>query len=92
MRPRFSRSGRAYKHKNQALAEETILTLLAPHKPAQPYPGPVKLGVQAFLPIPRSWSRKRKEEAKPAEPPPPPEPSAEEKLLSEIRDILKSRQ
>jgi large conductance mechanosensitive channel len=35
---------------------------------------------------------KRKEEAKPAEPPPPPEPSAEEKLLSEIRDILKSRQ
>ena len=34
---------------------------------------------------------KRKEEAKPAEPPPPPEPSAEEKLLTEIRDILKSR-
>ena len=35
---------------------------------------------------------KRKEEAKPAAPPPPPEPSAEEKLLTEIRDILKSRQ
>jgi large conductance mechanosensitive channel len=31
---------------------------------------------------------KRKEEAKPA---PPPAPSAEEKLLAEIRDLLKSR-
>ena len=35
---------------------------------------------------------KRKEEEKPAAPPPPPEPSAEEKLLAEIRDLLKSRQ
>jgi large conductance mechanosensitive channel protein len=32
---------------------------------------------------------KREEEAKPA--PPPPEPSAEEKLLTEIRDLLKSK-
>lgn len=34
---------------------------------------------------------KRKEEAAPAAPPPPPEPSAEEKLLGEIRDLLKAR-
>ena len=33
--------------------------------------------------------RKKKEEA-PAEPPAPPEPSAEEKLLAEIRDLLKN--
>jgi large conductance mechanosensitive channel len=32
---------------------------------------------------------KAKEEAAPAAPPPPPEPSAEEKLLTEIRDLLK---
>ena len=32
--------------------------------------------------------KKKKEEA----PPPPPEPSAEEKLLTEIRDLLKERQ
>jgi large conductance mechanosensitive channel len=31
---------------------------------------------------------KKKEEAKPA---PPPGPSAEEKLLAEIRDVLKAR-
>ena len=31
----------------------------------------------------------QKEEEKPAEPPAPPEPSVEEKLLTEIRDLLK---
>ena len=34
---------------------------------------------------------KRKEEAAPEAPPAPPEPSAEEKLLTEIRDLLKNR-
>jgi len=34
---------------------------------------------------------KRKEEAKPSAPPTPPEPSAEQKLLVEIRDLLKQR-
>jgi len=34
---------------------------------------------------------KKKEEEKPAEEPAPPEPTAEEKLLAEIRDILKDK-
>ena len=34
---------------------------------------------------------KKKEEAAPAEPPAPPEPSNEEKLLAEIRDLLKKQ-
>ena len=34
---------------------------------------------------------KKKEEAKPAEPPAPPAPSAEEVLLTEIRDLLKNK-
>lgn len=34
---------------------------------------------------------RKKEEEKPAEPPAPPEPSAEEKLLTEIRDLLKNK-
>lgn len=33
----------------------------------------------------------RKKEEAPAEPPAPPEPSAEEKLLTEIRDLLKNK-
>jgi large conductance mechanosensitive channel len=39
----------------------------------------------------RSFNRLRQREEAPAAEPPPPEPSAEEKLLSEIRDLLKSR-
>ena len=35
---------------------------------------------------------KKKEEEAPAEPTPTPEPSAEEKLLTEIRDLLKNKQ
>lgn len=38
--------------------------------------------------IVRSFNKMRK----PAPPPPPPGPSAEEKLLTEIRDLLKNRQ
>ena len=34
---------------------------------------------------------RRQPEAAPAAPPPPPEPSGEEKLLGEIRDLLKAR-
>ena len=33
----------------------------------------------------------RKKEEAPAAPPAPPEPSAEEKLLTEIRDLLKNK-
>jgi large conductance mechanosensitive channel len=40
----------------------------------------------------RSFNRlRRKDEAAPEAPPTPPEPSAEEKLLAEIRDLLKAR-
>ena len=39
-----------------------------------------------------SLHRKKEEEPAPAEEPAPPEPSAEEKLLTEIRDLLKEKQ
>ena len=42
-----------------------------------------------FLMVKAINSMKRKEEEKPAEPEAPPEPPAEEKLLTEIRDLLK---
>lgn len=46
----------------------------------------------AVFMIVRSFNKlKRAEEAKPEAPPAPPEPSAEEKLLGEIRDLLKTR-
>ncbi len=43
-----------------------------------------------FVAIKAMNSLRRQEEAKP-EPPKPPEPSAEEKLLTEIRDLLKGQ-
>lgn len=43
-----------------------------------------------FMAVKAMNSLKKKEEAKPATPPPPPAPSNEEKLLAEIRDLLKS--
>lgn len=60
MRPRFARTGRAYKHKSQVMAEETILSLMAQHQPAQPFTGPVMLGVRCFMPIPKSKPKKFK--------------------------------
>lgn len=43
-----------------------------------------------FVAIKLMNSLKKREEAKPAATPPPPAPSNEEKLLAEIRDLLKS--
>lgn len=46
----------------------------------------------ALFLVVRSFNRlKQQEEAAEAAPPAPPEPSAEEKLLAEIRDLLRSR-
>jgi len=42
-----------------------------------------------FMAIKGMNSLKKKEEAKPAEAPAPPQPTTEEKLLTEIRDLLK---
>ena len=44
-----------------------------------------------FLMVKGIAALSRKKEAKPAEPAPAPEPSAEEKLLTEIRDLLKNK-
>ena len=44
-----------------------------------------------FLMIKAMNNLRNREEAKPAAPAPPPEPTKEEKLLGEIRDILKAR-
>ena len=44
-----------------------------------------------FMVIKGMNQMKRKQEEAPAEPPAPPEPSAEEKLLTEIRDVLRQR-
>ena len=50
-----------YKAPKQARYENQIMQLLAEHAPAVPVDGPVCLDVLAWLPIPASWSKKKKE-------------------------------
>ena len=49
------------------------------------------IALAIFMMIKFMNNLKKKEEAVPAPPPAPPAPSAEEKLLAEIRDLLKKQ-
>ena len=52
-------AGKPRKEEEQLLEEEKLLTLMYAHRPPQPLQGPLKLGVKAYLPIPKSKSKKR---------------------------------
>lgn len=68
MRARHGRTSsgfsRTYKAPAQEHEEAKLIALLAPHRPAAPVVGPVSLLIRAYLPIPASWSQKKKEAAK----------------------------
>jgi Holliday junction resolvase RusA-like endonuclease len=51
-------AGKPRKDDEQLLEEEKLLTLLYAHRPPEPLPGPLMLGVKAYLPIPKSKSKK----------------------------------
>lgn len=63
-RPRFARTGHVYKAKGQQLAEEGLCALLAPQRPEAPLEGAITLAATAYLPIPRSWPKRKQEAAK----------------------------
>lgn len=44
---------------SQRKNENDLIALMAPYAPDKPMEGPLKLSVQAGLPIPRSWSKKK---------------------------------
>ena len=50
-----------YKDELQCLREESLFPHLVPHVPPQPITGPILLGVECYMPIPESWSEKRKQ-------------------------------
>ena len=89
MRPRFCRTGRTYKHKSQVMAEESILTMLAPHQPPEPFTDPLMLGVKCYLPIPKSKPKKFKAAAQAGEIRPTSKPDLDN-LLKNIKDCLTS--
>lgn len=57
---KFSRIGRT---ERQELAEGQLISVLANHRPKLPMTGPLYLQVKAFLPIPKSFSKKKIAEA-----------------------------
>lgn len=60
-----TRGGRAFSYKDskQRLEEDKLITLLMAHKPPVLLLGPVSLTISVYLPIPKSKSRKWREQA-----------------------------
>lgn len=90
MRARHARRGKystTYKHKDQVAAEETLNTFLMQHMPKEPLEGPLVLGVKAFLPIPKSKSKKFKAAAMTGEQRPTTKPDMDN-LLKHIKDCM----
>jgi len=66
-RPRaFALKGRAimYTPAKTAQAEQDFIALADPHAPAIPFEGPVELVLRFILPIPASWSIKKRQAAR----------------------------
>lgn len=65
-RPRHARIGGhdvTYKSTTQQANERTLEAMLLPHRPKTPLSGPLELSFRATFPIPRSWTKKRREAA-----------------------------
>lgn len=52
-----------FKSKSQQANENTLEALLLPWIPEKPMEGPLKLSIMAYFPIPKSWSKKKRQEA-----------------------------
>ncbi len=75
-----------FKAEAQRKAEAHLIALLKPHRPAQALEGAVTLEVRAYLPIPASWPKKKREEAKGGQSRPTSKP--EDNLIKNIKDCL----
>lgn len=63
MRPRFCRTFGAYKAPKQEKAEETLMSLLVKYQPNETWEGPLALSLQVMKGVPKSFSKKKREEA-----------------------------
>lgn len=90
MRARHTAQGgfvRTYKAPEQAKAEQSLIACLLPLRPPEPLQGPLRLGVRAYLPIPRCKSGKWKAAAAAGEIRPIVKPDLDN-LLKHIEDCL----
>lgn len=58
------RHGAAYKDPKQRAREDELRHYLMLNRPPKPWTGTILLGLKMFFPIPASWSKKRKEQAR----------------------------
>lgn len=72
----------------QRTAEEKLLSLLYEYRPPAPEPGPVLVGVRAYLPIPKSFSKKKRALALAGELRPTVKPDLDN-LLKHLKDVCK---
>jgi Holliday junction resolvase RusA-like endonuclease len=79
---------RTHKAPEQQTSEEKLLALLYQHRPAAPAPGPLLLGVRAYLPIPKSFSKKKKAQALANELRPTTKPDLDN-LIKHLKDVCK---
>lgn len=56
---RAGKHAKAYKDKKQKMAETCMAAMLMPHVPPAPAQGPVDIEIMAYLPVPKSWSKKK---------------------------------
>lgn len=77
----------AYKHKDQRSAEQVLNTFLKDFQPTQPLIGPLVLGVRAYLPIPKSKTKKFKAAAQAGEIRPIVKPDMDN-ILKHIKDCM----
>lgn len=78
---------RVFKDAKQAHEEQCLESLLASYKPSVPLDGPLLLGARAYLPIPSSWSQKRRAEAEAGHIRPVVKPDMDN-LLKHLKDCL----
>lgn len=78
---------KTFKADVQADREETLKTYLARYQPAQPFSGPLMLGVRAYLSIPRSKSKKWQAQAAAGEIRPTKKPDLDN-ILKHVKDCL----
>lgn len=66
MRARHTSAGkfsRTYKAKQQQSAENRLLAFAVEHRPAEPMDGPLEVTIDAYMPIPKSFSRMKRQMA-----------------------------
>lgn len=76
-----------YKAKEQEQREQTLSSVLEPYQPSEPMDGPLVLAVDCMMPIPASWSKRKRQQAKDGLIRPDKTPDADN-LAKHLKDVM----